>query len=178
MIIDSLHRILFIALLLCAACICTVAQGKPAGPPPSEISDAAPGPPRRPDLMQELGLSADQLQQLRRINRERKPLMDQAAQRLREANHTLDSAIYADNVDENEVQLRLKEFHAAQAEVARLRFMGELEVRRVLTPEQLVKFRDLRAKFAAMMETQRENRRLNRRFRNGPAAPANQTKPN
>lgn len=176
--IDSLLRYLFIAALVCTACVYTRAQNRPLGPPPDDTPDAVAGPPRRPDLLRELGLSTDQLQQLRRINRERKPLMEQAAQRLREANRNLDAVIYADNLDENELQVRLKEFHSAQAEIARLRFMGELQVRRVLTPEQLVKFRELRARFAASMEAQREKRRLNRRFRNGAAAPASPTKPN
>jgi Spy/CpxP family protein refolding chaperone len=176
--IYSLHRFIFVALMMCTACVYGYAQSQTSGPPPVGSSDSPAGPPRRPDLLRELGLSVDQLQQIRRINRDRKPHMEEAAQRLREANRNLDLAIYADNVDENEVQLRLKEFHAAQAEVARVRFMGELQIRRVLTPEQIVKFRDLRARFAAMMENRREDRRMNRRFRNGVPAPANLTKPN
>jgi Spy/CpxP family protein refolding chaperone len=176
--IISLHRFIFIALLVFTASVYAPAQNRPSGPPPDDAPDAVAGPLRRPDLLRELGLSTDQLQQLRRLNRERKPLMEQAAQRLREANRNLDAVIYADNLDENEVQVRLKEFQSAQAEIARLRIMGELQVRRVLTPEQLIKFRELRARFAATIETQREKRRLTRRLRNGAAAPATPTKPN
>lgn len=174
---NSLHSYLFLVLLLCTVSVFAQAQNRPPAPPPGDAPNGIGGPPRRPDLLQQLGLSPDQLLQIRQINRERKPLMDDAARRLREANRNLDMAIYADNVDENEVQQRLNEFHAAQAEISRLRFMGELQVRRVLTPDQLVKFRDLRAKFAAMMESQRQDRQMNRR-RTGPPPPASQTKPN
>lgn len=177
--INSLYRPLILALLLCALSVLASAQNRPPAPPPDNApDDGVAARPRRPDLLRELGLSTDQLQQIRRINLERKPLMDAAAQRLREANRNLDMAIYADNLDENEVQLRLREFQTAQAEISRLRFVGELQIRHVLTPDQLVKFRDLRAKFAAIIEAQRENRRLNRRLGNNPPPPANMPKPN
>lgn len=107
----------------------------------------------RPVVLGQLGLSRDQVQRIRRVNVERKPLMDEAQKRLREANRVLDEAIYADQVNEADVQARLKEAQLAQAEVVRIRFMNEFAVRRILTPEQLVRFRELRAKF----EQSREN---------------------
>ena len=70
----------------------------------------------------------------------------------------LDQAIYADAVNESEIQNRLKELQAAQAEIARIRAMSELEVRKILTPEQLVKFRDLRRLFAEKRENFDERR--------------------
>ena len=101
----------------------------------------------RTEVLGQLGLSRDQIQRIRRVNVERKPFMEAAQTRLREANHLLDEAIYADQVNETDVQARLKEAQLAQAEVARIRFMNEFAVRRILTPEQLVRFRDLRQKF-------------------------------
>jgi Spy/CpxP family protein refolding chaperone len=104
----------------------------------------------RPNLFRELGLTPDQIAQIKGINIERKPLMEEATRKLREANKNLDMAIYADTPNEADVQARLEEYRQAQAEVVRLRFMSEFAVRKVLTPEQLVKFRDLRRKFAEM----------------------------
>lgn len=101
----------------------------------------------RTNALRQLGLSRNQLQRIRRLNVERKPLMDAAQMRLRKANRALDDAIYSDNATEADVQARLKEFQIAQADVARLRFMNEYGVRRILTPEQLVRFRDLRQRF-------------------------------
>ena len=133
-------------------------------PPPDEI--AGDGRPRmqRPNLLAELGLSREQIQQIRRMNQERRPFMQEAQRRMRDANRNLDMAIYGDAVSDAEFQARLKEFHSAQAELARLRFEGELSVRKVLTPEQLIRFRELRRRFA---EARKENQQRRRQRRNG-----------
>ena len=138
------------------------------GPPPDEIAnDERPGM-RRPNLLAELGLTREQVQQIRRLNQERRPVMQEAQRRMREANRNLDMAIYGDAVSDAEFQTRLKEFHSAQAELARLRFEGELSVRKVLTPEQLVRFRELRRKFA---EARKDNQQRRRQRRNGNMPP-------
>lgn len=101
----------------------------------------------RDNMLRRLGLSEDQIQQIRAINMERRPDMAEAHKRVREATRALDAAIYADKIDEADVQQRIKDVQVAQAEVARLRFMTELAVRQVLTPEQLVRFREMRQRF-------------------------------
>lgn len=103
---------------------------------------------KRPDLLRILGLTPEQMQQVRKMNRERKPLLDAAMVRLRNANRALDEAIYADNLDETVFQASLKELQLAQADAARLRFLNELGIRKILTPEQLARFRQLRKQFA------------------------------
>ena len=112
----------------------------------------------RPNLLRELGLSQEQIQEIRRMNQARRPLMEEATRRLRAANRALDMTIYADTLNQDDVDARLKEFQSAQAEVAKLRFQGELELRKVLTPEQLGKFRALREQFGRRREM-RQNRR-------------------
>lgn len=127
---------------------------------------------RRPNLMAELGLTQNQRQQIRRINVEKRPLLREAQQRLREANRNLDQAIYADNVIESEIQARLKDVQTAQAELIKIRLTNELAVRRLLTAEQLSKFRDLRERFSREMENNQDRRQqrrglnLRRRFNN------------
>jgi len=128
---------------------------RPMGPPPDGPPNGQPDgqrPPDRGQLFRELGLSKEQFQQIRRMNQARKPIMDTAHHRLNDANRLLDEAIYADTLNEEEVQIRLKEAQAAQADMVRLRFTNELEIRKILTPEQLVKFRELRAKFDRMRD--------------------------
>ncbi len=110
--------------------------------------------PRR--LFEQLGLSREQIQQIRQINQERQPLMREAQENLRDATRALDQAIYADNVSEEIVQARLKDLQEAQAEVIKIRATTELAIRKVLTAEQLSKFIKLREE--AMRE--REQRRL------------------
>ena len=73
--------------------------------------------------------------------------MQDATRKVRDANRALDIAIYADALSEDDVQARLREFQASQAEVARLRFQSEVELRKILTPEQLGQFRALRERF-------------------------------
>ena len=113
----------------------------------------------RPNLFRELGLTREQIEQIKQLNTNRRPLQQQAQQRVRETTRNLDQAIYADAVNESEIQARLKELQAAQAEIARLRATSELEVRKILTAEQLVKFRDLRRRFAERRENFRNERR-------------------
>ncbi len=56
-------------------------------------------------------------------------MMD-AQQRQREATRNLDRAIYADSLNEPEIAARLKDLQNAQAEIAKLRSLNELEVRK------------------------------------------------
>jgi len=133
------------------------------GPPPTDMRQAV-GPPqgdRKPNLLQELGLSPDQLQQIRRLNQERRPQLEAAMKRMGAANRALDDAIYSDVVNEADVAARIKEVQDAQADLSRLRFTNELEVRKLLTPDQLVRFRDLRKQFAEARA----------KFRNGQRGP-------
>jgi Spy/CpxP family protein refolding chaperone len=109
---------------------------------------------QRPRLLQELNLSPEQIQQIRRINQSRRPQMLEAQRRLHEANRALDAAIYADSPNEADVQERMKEVQAAQAEIIKIRTASELAVRRVLTPEQLEKFRELRENFMRRVRNQ------------------------
>jgi hypothetical protein len=50
------------------------------------------GPPPRPNLLSELNLSQPQMRQIRRINQERRPIMQESQRRLHEANRALDEA--------------------------------------------------------------------------------------
>ncbi len=101
----------------------------------------------RLNFLRELGLSREQIQKIRILNSERAPLMMEAQKALREATRNLDQAIYADSIDESVVQNRLNEVQIARNEVFKIRAMSEFEIRKVLTPEQLTRFRELRDRF-------------------------------
>jgi len=159
-----------ILLLLLGASAVSEAQGLPqpgGGPPPDGD---------RPNLLASLALSSDQIAQIKQINAERRPQIQAAGRRLREANRSLDMAVYADVLNESDVQARLKEFQAAQLEVASLRFATELAIRKVLTPDQLVRFRELRRQMAEMQQDRRDQRTL-RRFDRGSPKPDGQRPP-
>ena len=139
-----------------------IAQDTPQTPGIIRPQTASTPNPERPNLMGELGLSREQIQQIRQMNADRKPMIETANKRLREANRSLDQAIYGDAVEPAEFQNRLKEYQDAQADVARIRFESELNVRRILTPDQLVRFREVRRRFA---EARKELKQVNQPLR-------------
>ena len=117
---------------------------------------------RRPNLLRELGLTPDQIGQLRRLNQEYQPVLRESQRRLRDAKKALDEAIYADRDNEAEIQSRLREVQSAQMEVIKNRTLTERAVRRILTPQQLTKFRNLRGQF--MQKNNRPERLRQRRL--------------
>jgi Spy/CpxP family protein refolding chaperone len=148
-------KLILLTTFVFVGCMSAFGQDNPppdnARPPFGQDEGAKP---KRPDLLRTLGLSPEQMQQIRKMNQQRKPLMDAAMVRLRNANRALDEAIYADNFDEATFQASLKELQLAQADAAKLRYMNELGVRKILTPEQLGRFRDLRQQFAPPRDRQ------------------------
>ncbi len=156
---------------------------KPQAPPPDEVrfgpppGQAMPPDERRPSLLQELGLSREQIQAVRRMNQARKPVEETARKRFQDANRALNMAIYADTVDDADFKSKLSEFQAAQAELARIKFHSELAVRKILTPVQLVRFRELRRRFAEAREDMRDSEppagRPIQRLRRGNQPPIN-----
>ena len=160
------------ALLIAFSFSITRAQEEPSSPDePKPNFNQKP----RPNLLAELNLSQTQIQQIRRINQASKIKRQEAHQLVREAQRALDQAIYADAADEVEIQNRLKNLQSAQAEVIKLRSLTEYAVRKVLTPEQLVRFREVRQRFMEAAEENRlnqpdkrpfnQNRRFNNRLR-------------
>lgn len=121
-------------------------------------------PPARPfKIFEELGLTPDQVQQIRRINQERKPIVQAAQVRWREANRRLDIAIYADDSTEDQVKELTRIAQFAQSELLKERTITEFQIRRVLTPEQLVKFRQLRQMLADRVREMKDRDNPNRR---------------
>src|SRR5262249_27084352 len=102
----SPRLVLLLAFVL--ACVgAGIAQTAPppdGAKPPNNVA-----PPKRPNLVQLLGLAPEQAQQVRKMNQARKPLMEAAQRRLGEANRAMDEAIYADNFDESVFRTRLTE---------------------------------------------------------------------
>jgi Spy/CpxP family protein refolding chaperone len=168
MIKRNFYKLLFSAFLLFGAITFANAQG---GPPP-EGDEFAP-PPRRPNLLQELGLNKNQLQQLRQINREWNPRRQQAQRDFQEAKRELDEAIYLPNVDENLIDQRKEAVKRAHDELINTQTTMQTMIRRILTNQQLAKFRQLREQFAQRqgnpdqpIPVNQRNNQLNRPLKN------------
>lgn len=131
-------------------------------------------PVRRVRMLQELGLTREQIQQIQRINVQRGPLMQSAQTKLRLANRALDLAIYSETVSEDEIREKMKAVQLAQAEQIKVRTFTEYQIRRVLTPEQLEKFRQLRERMMNRQDSKRDMRtRPAERLRDRNATPEN-----
>lgn len=182
---NSLRLFTLLAAGFMFAATVTAQDAKPADVPPREAQRPAMKQfgDRHVDLLHRLGLAEEQIQQIRKLHMDNKPLMDAAQKRFREAKRMLDDAIYADQMNEADVQTRLKDLQLAQAEMDRLRFMTEFGVRRILTQEQLVKFRELRQRFEKMRQelksrgTFNGDRTFNRQRQNRPQSPEPSARP-
>ena len=123
-------------------------------------------------LLGQLNLSQEQIGQMRAIQSESVPQARELTRRLNQARRALDEAIYSDAVDESLIEQRARDVAEAQAALVRLRAQTELRVRRVLTPEQLQTFRDLRHQAQVQRQEQRRiQRQLNRGVNPNPQRP-------
>jgi Spy/CpxP family protein refolding chaperone len=107
-----------------------------------------------------LNLTPDQMAKIRSIREQNKVDGQIIRRRVNQAQRALDQAIYSDNVDEAEIDQRARELAEAQAAEVRMRAMTELNIRRVLTPEQLNTFRLIRQERIRQAQ-------MNRRLENG-----------
>lgn len=109
------------------------------------------------DPIEQLRLTPDQRQAIRRIVAENKDERQMTNRRVREANVALDQALDAEPTDENLVEQRINELTAAQATQLRLRIQTEIKIRRVLRPEQIATLRRLRLQLRDVLNPQRLN---------------------
>lgn len=149
-------------IVFCLA-ISAMAQDPPA-PPPS-------------DPIQQLNLSPEQRQQIRRLTAETRDERQNINRRLREANFALDQALDADQIDENLVEQRINEVAAAQTAQTRMRAHMEMRVRRLLNSEQVATLRRLRLQIRDVMNPQRPNNPNNPRRPNVDAFRPNPRRP-
>lgn len=154
MIKFNFYRPIFAVIFLFGAFLMANAQN---GEPPSGANEFASA---RPNLLQELGLSRDQIQQLRQINREWNPRRQKAQRDFQEAKRNLDEAIYLDESNEAVINQRKEAVKFAHSELINTQTTMQTMIRKVLTNDQLAKFRQLRQQFA-QRQNNPNNRQLN-----------------
>lgn len=154
-----LNFILFVAIIAFSN-FAAIAQFDDPPPPNAQFVQN-----RRPNLLQELNLTREQMQQLRQLYASLQKERQQAQRRFNQANKALDEAVYADELDENLVKERMNEVQQAHAELIKTRTLMDTSVRKILTKEQLVKFNRLRKQFRPNPQNQ-EGERPNRPLQN------------
>jgi len=156
----------FVALFLFLLAISTsraLAQTPGEGPPPPEVGQDD----QAQNWQGALNLTPDQFGKIRSILEEKKLERQTAGRRLNQALRALDEAIYSDNATEAVIEQRAREVAEAQAAQVRLRAMTELNIRRVLTPDQLSTFRKIRQEHIRAQREQRlENGNQQRPLKN------------
>ena len=134
------------------AALLLVASAQVFAQPPGQ-EEGLPPPARQParraadddrQLMRALNLTAEQRAEIARIRRETEEQNRSIGQRIRRSRRALEEAIYSPAVDEQIVEERAREVAAGEAARVRLRAQTELRIRRLLTPQQLDVFRELR----------------------------------
>jgi Spy/CpxP family protein refolding chaperone len=109
------------------------------------------------DPIEQLRLTPDQRQAIRRIVADTRIERQTTNLRLREANVALDQALDATPTDDNLVEQRINDVAAAQAAQLRMRIHTEMRIRRILSTEQIATLRRLRLQVRDVMSPQRMN---------------------
>ena len=110
----------------------------------AQVNDPAPSNQPTQQVYRQLGLSQEQLVRIREINRRQRPRFQRAELAVRSARIALDEAIYSPDSSEERVREALVAYNRAQAELTNIRLRTEFEIRKILTPEQLTRFRSIR----------------------------------
>ncbi len=142
-------RVLFLFSCLTVGPVVSAQDDNLTSAPPPDSAARGERPERRGgrDLLSRLNLSPAQLARIREIRQQNEGEARLLGQRARQTRRALDEAIYSDNADESMIEERAREAAAAQAAIVRRRALTELQVRRVLAPEQLSVLRDMRQQF-------------------------------
>jgi Spy/CpxP family protein refolding chaperone len=146
-------------ILLVTAPVAGAQNSSDAAQQEGSATQSNPAPGDSAGLLAQLNLSAEQVGQMREIQTQSVPEARALTRRLNLARRALDAAIYSDTLDEALIDRRAREVAEAQAALVHLRAETELRVRRLLTPEQLQTFRNLRQQARV---SQRLQRQLNR----------------
>jgi Spy/CpxP family protein refolding chaperone len=118
--------------------------------------------PANQDPLTELAkdLSPEQRQQIRLAVESTKADRNAANRRLQQAQAAYQEALDTDNPSEELIEKRAREVGEAQASLLRARALMEIRIRRVLTPAQQTKLRELRLAQREAIRLQRQERRI------------------
>jgi Spy/CpxP family protein refolding chaperone len=121
---------------------------------PQTPQNVATQPPAAQNLPAELGLTPQQLQQWREINREFRNQEMAATLKQREARLALNEAMESANPNEEVIKQRAKELADAQSAVTQLQALRQARVLQMLTPEQRIKLKEIRERVQTMRREQ------------------------
>jgi len=138
--------------------------------PPTNVATQ---PPPAQNLPAELGFTPQQEQQWREIAREFRTQEMAATLKQRQARQALNEAMESANPNEDVIKQRAKELADAQSAVTQLQALRQARVLQILTPEQRVKLKEIRARAQGLRREQRGGNALapNQQLRRNNNAP-------
>jgi Spy/CpxP family protein refolding chaperone len=138
-------------------------QGGPGGPGGPGRGRGGPGGPSGPGMLSpmmldRLGLSDAQHEQVRQIMDAQKDDQRALGERAMKAHQALDAAITSDTLDEGRVRMLAADVATAEADMAVARARVYSQVFQILTPDQQSKLKQLQAQMAEREQRMQENR--------------------
>jgi Spy/CpxP family protein refolding chaperone len=168
-----IRRLLIATLLLCGAAMAQPPQGK-FGPHSDEFRGVLP--PGRwwknSEIVKNIGLSDSQVQKIEQIFQENRLKLVDIHANLQKEEIKLEPMLEADNPDESAVMASIDRIASARATLEKANAQMAFAIRRVLTPEQWKKLREMRPRhgdFPAPVGGPRDGMR--RRDQRAPMAP-------
>ena len=121
-------------------------------------------------IFRQLNFTPEQRQQVRTMLQQSRPALRKAQLRVRSARKAVEEAMYSEVLDESALNIAVSELTDAQSQVTKLRLRSELEIRKILTPEQLRTFVNVRREMRERGKQRLQNRRsrMDRRQRPRP----------
>jgi Spy/CpxP family protein refolding chaperone len=108
------------------------------------------------NLLRRIGITQEQLRQIRQIRRNNDDQIVAVGRRLREARRALEQAMIKEPFDEALVKRRAEELAQAQAEAVRLQAEIRAQIRKILTPEQVNRLMELEREYR-QRQSQQDN---------------------
>jgi Spy/CpxP family protein refolding chaperone len=91
----------------------------------------------------ELGLSDEQKERLKKLNRDTGREIGDLMRKLREAHREFDSVLKEYNLDRRKVLASIKKISGLQRDILNRMLESQLELRRILKPDQFEKFQEI-----------------------------------
>ncbi|MEQ8998746.1 MAG: Spy/CpxP family protein refolding chaperone [Coleofasciculus sp. B1-GNL1-01] len=97
-------------------------------------------PPDPSPLIEEIGLTEEQITQLNQISRKFSPLLDSLYEKWDEAQQELETLIVSADASESQVRQKYSDVEALRTEISQLQFERRMAIRDVLRPDQRLPF--------------------------------------
>ena len=139
-----MKRFSFLPLAAATMLCCGLAFAQPAAPEPAEEFDGFDRPGMHEMMAEKLGLSAEQKEQIRKITLDARKKNIEVEAKGKVARIELHELMAADAPDQHKINAKITELSQTHETLLRSRVETMLAVKKILTPEQRAKMKELR----------------------------------